>query len=220
MLLAETNASNCLIRCKEEVPSLVELNGTLIAQIVNFLILVGILTKFAYKPLMQALEDRQKKIADSIDPAERERQEAQQLKLNYQQQLSDARAEAQAIVEKGENFTTVNVGKLNEIKEYELAMGNFSIPGKMFAGHALQATGAELSFQSLAAGQDYGTRHTHKTHEELYFILKGEGIFDVDGKRFPVSEGSIVRIATKGKRAFKNTGSTEMLVLWVHYKAN
>ena len=31
------------------------------------------------------------------------------------------------IVEKGENFTTVNVGKLNEIKEYELAMGNFSI---------------------------------------------------------------------------------------------
>lgn len=34
------------------------------------------------------------------------------------------------IVEKGENFTTVNVGKLNEIKEYELAMGNFSIPGR------------------------------------------------------------------------------------------
>ena len=104
------------------------------------------------------------------------------------------------IVEKGENFTTVNVGKLNEIKEYELA--------------------AELSFQSLAAGQDYGTRHIHKTHEELYFILKGEGIFDVDGKRFPVSEGSIVRIAPNGKRAFKNTGSSEMLVLCVQYKAN
>ena len=118
-------------------------------------------------------------------------------------------------VEKGENFTTVNVGKLNEIKEYELAMGNFSIPGKMFAGHALQATGAELSFQSLAAGQD-----SHKTHEELYFILKGDGIFDVDGKRFPVSEGSLVRIAPNGKRAFKNTGSSEMLVLCVQYKAN
>ena len=72
----------------------------------------------------------------------------------------------------------------------------------------------------LAAGQDYGTRHTHKTHEELYFILKGEGIFDVDGKRFPVSEGSIVRIAPNGKRAFKNTGSSEMLVLCVQYKAN
>ena len=83
---------------------MVELNGTLIAQIVNFLILVGILTKFAYKPLMQALEDRQKKIADSIDSAERERQEAQQLKLSYQQQLSDARSEAQSIVEKAEKL--------------------------------------------------------------------------------------------------------------------
>ncbi|WP_378951068.1 F0F1 ATP synthase subunit B [Pelosinus sp. sgz500959] len=83
---------------------MVELNGTLIAQIVNFLILVGILTKFAYKPLMKALEDRQNKIADSIDSAERERQEAEKLKLSYQQQLSDARAQAQAIVEKAEKL--------------------------------------------------------------------------------------------------------------------
>lgn len=83
---------------------MVELNGTLIAQIVNFLILVGILTKFAYKPLMKALEDRQQKIADNIDSAERERQEAQQLKLGYQQQLADARTQAQAIVEKAEKL--------------------------------------------------------------------------------------------------------------------
>lgn len=76
------------------------------------------------------------------------------------------------IVEKGENFTTVNVGKLNEIKEYELAMGNFSIPGKMFAGHALQATGAELSFQSLAAGQDYGTRLPIKPTKSFISFLK------------------------------------------------
>lgn len=47
------------------------------------------------------------------------------------------------IIEKGENFTTVNIGGLNEINEYELTMGDFSIPGKVFAGHALQATGAE-----------------------------------------------------------------------------
>jgi len=83
---------------------LVELNGTLLAQIVNFLILVGILTKFAYKPLMQALEERQNKIAANIDSAERERQEAEQLKIGYQEQLSQARAMAQAIVEKAEKL--------------------------------------------------------------------------------------------------------------------
>lgn len=83
---------------------MVELNGTLIAQIVNFLILVGILTKFAYKPLMKTLEDRQKKIADSLDSAEREKQAAEQLKASYQQQLAEARAQAQAIVEKAEKL--------------------------------------------------------------------------------------------------------------------
>ena len=120
----------------------------------------------------------------------------------------------------GKNFTVVNVGKLSDIKDYLLTLGDIKIPGKVFVGQALNATGSELSFQSLAPNQDSGFLHTHKNHEELYFILKGEGIFDVDGKRFPVSEGSIVRIAPNGKRAFKNTGSSEMLVLCVQYKAN
>ena len=83
---------------------MVELNGTLIAQIVNFLILVGILTKFAYKPLMQALEERQNKIAANIDSAEKARQEAEELKIGYQEQLSQARHQAQAIVEKAEKL--------------------------------------------------------------------------------------------------------------------
>jgi len=87
---------------------LVELNGTLLAQIVNFLILVAILAKFAYKPLMQGLEDRQQKIADSIDSAERERREAEQLKLEYKQQLVEVRAQAQAIVEKAEKLAEEN----------------------------------------------------------------------------------------------------------------
>lgn len=83
---------------------MVELNGTLIAQIVNFLILVGILAKFAYTPLMKALEDRQNKIADNINSAERERQEAEQLKISYQEQLAQARIQAQGIVEKAEKL--------------------------------------------------------------------------------------------------------------------
>lgn len=124
------------------------------------------------------------------------------------------------VVANDKNFTSVNIGQMSEIKDYELPMGDFFIPGKVFAGHSLQTTGAEISFQSLTPGQDYGTLHAHKTHEELYFFLKGEGIFELDGKQFPISEGSIVRIAPEGKRAFKNTGNEEMLMLCVQYKAN
>ncbi|MCR5078161.1 MAG: cupin domain-containing protein [Prevotella sp.] len=120
----------------------------------------------------------------------------------------------------GKNFTAVNIGKLSDIKDYVLPMGEVEIPGKVFVGQALQATGSELSFQTLVPGQDSGFLHTHKTHEELYFILKGEGEYQVDGDLFPVSEGSIVRVAPAGKRALKNTGKDEMLMLCIQYKAD
>lgn len=79
---------------------MVDLNATLIAQIINFLILVAILTKVAYKPLMKALADRQAKIADSLETAEQEKQAAEKLRQEYLAQLAEARTQAQAIVEK------------------------------------------------------------------------------------------------------------------------
>ena len=124
------------------------------------------------------------------------------------------------LTKSGKNFTAVNVGKLSEINQYVLPMGDIEIPGKVFAGGALKTTGSELSFQALAPGQDSGFLHTHKQHEELYLILRGEGLYQVDGETFKVSEGSIIRVAPEGKRALKNTGNTEMLMLCIQYKAN
>ncbi len=92
-------------------------------------------------------------------------------------------------IKNGKNFTAVNVGKLSDIKHYVLPFGEIEIPGKVFVGQALQTTGSELSFQTLVPGQDSGFLHTHKTHEELYFILKGEGEYQVDGEVFPVTRG-------------------------------
>ena len=115
-------------------------------------------------------------------------------------------------VKNGKNFTVVHVGKLSDIKDYVLPLGNIEIPGKVFAGQALHATGSELSFQSFAPGQDSGFLHTHKNHEELSFILRGQGLYQVDG--------DIIRVAPEGRRALKNTGDSELLMLCVQYKGN
>ena len=121
----------------------------------------------------------------------------------------------------GKNYAAVNVGKMNEIIEHELPMGpDVTIKGKVFAGQAVGATGSELSFQTLVPGQDSGFLHTHKTHEELYIILKGEGQYQVDGEVFPVSEGAIIRVSPEGKRALKNTGNENLTMLCIQYKAN
>ena len=49
---------------------MVNFNATLIAQVLNFLILVFILAKFAYKPLMKIMDDRKNKIAGDLAAAE------------------------------------------------------------------------------------------------------------------------------------------------------
>ena len=86
-------------------------------------------------------------------------------------------------IKSGKNYSAVSVGKMSEIIEHVLPMGpNVTIQGKVFAGQAVGATGSELSFQTLVPGQDSGFLHTHKTHEELYIILKGEGQYQVDGE--------------------------------------
>ena len=124
-------------------------------------------------------------------------------------------------IKTGKNFTAVTVGKMNEIIEHELPMGpDFTLKGKVFAGQAVGATGSELSFQTLVPGQDSGFLHTHKTHEELYIILKGKGQYQVDGEIFPVGEGTIIRVSPEGPRALKNTGTENLTMLCIQYKAN
>lgn len=98
-------------------------------------------------------------------------------------------------VASGANFAAVTVGKTEELNQYALPLApGVEIPGKVFVGGDLQATGAEMSFQQFAPGGSVGFLHTHKTHEELYIILGGDGEFQVDGQVFPVGEGSVVRV--------------------------
>ena len=123
-------------------------------------------------------------------------------------------------IKSGRNYKAVSVGTIDQIIEHELPMGPNVIQGKVFVGQAVGTTGSELSFQTLVPGQDSGFLHTHKTHEELYIILRGEGTYQVDGEQFPVSEGTIVRVSPDGRRALKNTGRENLTMLCIQYRAN
>ena len=118
-----------------------------------------------------------------------------------------------------ENVTAVDFGKLANLNEYVLELSpEIKIPGKVFGGALVGATGGEFSFQSFAPGTETGFLHTHKTHEELYFFLGGKGEFQVDGKVFPVTEGSVVRVAPDGKRSIRNNGTEPLVMLCVQYR--
>ena len=74
--------------------------GTILAQMLNFFILVWLLARFAYKPLVSMMQERKERIAKDLADAQAARNEAEQFKADYAAQIANARQEAQQIVEK------------------------------------------------------------------------------------------------------------------------
>jgi F-type H+-transporting ATPase subunit b len=72
--------------------------GLYIWTIVVFLVLLGLLAKFAWRPLLEALEQRQESIRRSLDDAAKAKQELERLQVESQRILAEARGEAERIV--------------------------------------------------------------------------------------------------------------------------
>ncbi len=92
--------------------------GTLLVQFINFFILVAILAKFAYKPLLQIMEERRVRIANDLDGAQKARTEAEKLMEDYKQQLVQARQEGQDIINKAIKQAEVSAQEqLHEVRQ-------------------------------------------------------------------------------------------------------
>lgn len=74
--------------------------GLFVWSLVTFLVLVGMLYKFAFTPLMRLQKKRQDDIHQAIRDAEGLRDEAHELLLNYKRQLTEARQEAENILDR------------------------------------------------------------------------------------------------------------------------
>ena len=72
--------------------------GLFIWTIVTFLVLLALLAKFAWRPLLEALESRQERIRKSLEDADRARQELERLQQESAKIMQQARIEAEAIV--------------------------------------------------------------------------------------------------------------------------
>ena len=65
---------------------------------ITFLCLLFILKKFAWKPILGAVSDREKSIKDALASAEEAKKEMQNLNASNEQLLKDARAERDALM--------------------------------------------------------------------------------------------------------------------------
>lgn len=81
---------------------MVNINSTILWQVINFLVLLWLLKRYLYGPITEMLKSRAKRIEDDLDYAEKTKEEAEDLKRKYDNQLTGARDKAQQIVEDAE----------------------------------------------------------------------------------------------------------------------
>jgi mannose-6-phosphate isomerase-like protein (cupin superfamily) len=121
------------------------------------------------------------------------------------------------ISSEGKNYTALDLGEFSDLIDYSFLHPRLKseIKGKVFIGEILNATGTEISFQVLLPDTSIPFLHQHKNHEEVYIVLKGTGLFQVDGSIFKIKQGSIIRIAPEGKRSFRNNSDKPMIIMCI-----
>ena len=78
--------------------------ATFIGQLISFLILLGLLTLFGYKPVRKMLDERSQRIKESIERAEATKKEYEQAESAVQKQLEEARKKSQNIIAQAEQL--------------------------------------------------------------------------------------------------------------------
>jgi F-type H+-transporting ATPase subunit b len=75
--------------------------GLMFWTLIIFIVLMVVLSKFAFKPMLAAVEAREKALQDAIDAAKRDREESERVLAEHRAQLEKARGEAQKLIADG-----------------------------------------------------------------------------------------------------------------------
>jgi F-type H+-transporting ATPase subunit b len=78
--------------------------GLMVWTVATFVVLVLVLSKFAWKPLLQMLKDREDTIRQALDMAEKARADAAELLRQNEKNLAKAEVEYQKIIREGKAF--------------------------------------------------------------------------------------------------------------------
>lgn len=86
--------------------------GTIIWTVITFVILAALLARFAWKPLLQTLEERERTIRESLDQAQKARADAEETLRRNQEILAQARRETAGIIEQGKREAETMKGEI------------------------------------------------------------------------------------------------------------
>lgn len=82
--------------------------------LINFLILVGILGKFLYKPFLEFMENRRQSIQDALDNAELTNRRADEKMENYNKRIARAEEEGREIIREAKQRADAQAAEIIE----------------------------------------------------------------------------------------------------------
>ncbi len=149
---------------------LLTLNGTLIAQLLIFLVMLGVLYRFAWGPLLKILNERRERIQQGVEATERAKRELEEAGRERQAKLEEARREAQAMLDRiakqGEDLRKELETKAREQADTLIARARAEIQQEREkAVQDLRMQVADLAV--MAAGRIIGESLDARKHREL-----------------------------------------------------
>ncbi len=134
---------------------------TVIAQVINFLILVWLLKRFLYKPVLNAIDEREKKIAAQLSDAETKKAEAQKERDEFEQ--------------KNEAFNKERAARLDKVQEE-----GKSEKQRLFEEVRTESNALRTKFEASLKQEEQNITETikRKTQDEV-FAIAGKTLSDL-----------------------------------------
>ena len=149
---------------------LLDVNGTFVAELIAFVIMLGILGKYAYPPIMRAAEARQKQIEDGVKAAQEAEKRLQAVQKEVEQTLAEARSQAREMINRAHQEAAAEAEELRERArrdaegQVEKARGDIQAE----KDRAVQELRAQVSALVVdAAGRVLGAAIDEKAHARL-----------------------------------------------------
>jgi F-type H+-transporting ATPase subunit b len=149
---------------------LLTINGTLIAQLVIFLLVLFILYRLAWGPLLRILNERRARIAQGVEATQKAMQELEAAEKERQAKLEEARREGQVILDRiakqAEDLRKELEAKAREQAEALIAKARAEIQQeRQQAVQDLRSQVADLAV--MAAARIIGESLDARKHREL-----------------------------------------------------
>jgi F-type H+-transporting ATPase subunit b len=150
---------------------------TLIGQSIAMIVFVWFCMKFIWPPLLEAIEARQKEIADGLAAAERGEQSLQKAQAEAEQIVDEARKQATGILDQAHARANeiVSEGKSDGVKERERQLVAAKSEIEQEANRAREELRGQVSAIAIAGAEKILNREIDdKSHDDILGKLASE----------------------------------------------